>query len=60
MTTLKERLTKWKDSRTTAQKVGDLFFWVLLILLIIPGPRKVISTSINRVALNIKNSLNDP
>lgn len=54
MTTIKDRLTKWKESRTTIQKIGDIFFWVLLILLIIPGPRKVISTSINRVALNIK------
>ena len=55
MATIKERYTKWKESRSTGQKIGDIFFWVLLILLIIPGPRRVISTSINRIALNIKN-----
>ncbi len=55
MPTLKERISNWKETRSTGQKIGDIFFWVLLILLIIPGPRKVISTSINRVALNIKN-----
>ncbi len=54
MATIKERITKWKESRNTWQKAGDIFFWVLLILLIIPGPRRVISTSINRLALNIK------
>ena len=54
MATIKERFTKWKESRSTGQKIGDIFFWVLLILLIIPGPRRVISTSINRIALNIK------
>ena len=55
MSTLKERLVKWKETRSFWQKAGDLFFWVLLVLLILPGPRKVISTSINRVALHIKN-----
>jgi len=54
MTTLKERITRWKESRTTTQRIGDIFFWVLLILLIIPGPRRVISTTLNRVALNMK------
>jgi thiol-disulfide isomerase/thioredoxin len=54
MATIKERFTKWKDSRSTGQKAGDIFFWVLLILLIIPGPRKVISTTVNRVALHLK------
>ncbi len=54
MATLKERISKWKETRNTWQKAGDIFFWLMLILLIIPGPRKVISTSINRVALNIK------
>lgn len=54
MATLKERITKWKETRNTWQKAGDIFFWVMLILLLIPGPRRVISTGINRVALNIK------
>lgn len=55
MATLKERFAHWKESRSTWQKAGDIFFWLLLVLLIIPGPRKVISTSINKVFLNIKN-----
>jgi len=54
MASLKERLTKWKETRNTWQKAGDIFFWLLLILLIIPGPRKVISTAINRAALTVK------
>ncbi len=54
MATVKERITKWKESRSTTQKIGDIFFWVFLILLIIPGPRRVISTTINRLALNVK------
>ncbi len=52
---MKERVRRWKETRTTGQKAGDIFFWLLLILLVIPGPRRVISTSINRVALTIKN-----
>ncbi|MEN8203043.1 MAG: TlpA disulfide reductase family protein [Bacteroidota bacterium] len=55
MATLKERLKQWKESRSAWQKAGDIFFWLLLILLIIPGPRKVISTTVNRVFLTIKN-----
>ena len=31
-----------------------MFFWLLLVLLIIPGPRRVISTAVNRVVLNVK------
>lgn len=60
MPTLKERFSKWKESRTGIQKFGDIFFWLLLILLIIPGPRKVISTGINRVALQIKSPAKIP
>lgn len=37
------------------QKTGDILFWVLLVLLIIPGPRKVIVTNVNRVILHVKN-----
>ena len=55
MATLKERYSKWKETRSKWQKAGDVFFWLLLILLIIPGPRKVISTSVNKVMLNVKN-----
>ena len=55
MASIKERLTKWKETRSLLQKSGDIFFWLLLILLIIPGPRKVISTAVNKVVLNIKN-----
>jgi thiol-disulfide isomerase/thioredoxin len=60
MPTIKERFSKWKESRTGVQKFGDIFFWVLLLLLIIPGPRKVISTGINRVALQIKSPAKIP
>lgn len=55
MTTLKERLSKWKESRSVPQKAGDVIFWLLLVLLIIPGPRKAIVTTVNRVALHLKN-----
>ena len=33
MATLKERFLKWKETRSTLQKAGDIFFWLLLILL---------------------------
>lgn len=55
MATLKERFNKWKETRSIWQKAGDVAFWLLLLLLIIPGPRKTIATVVNRVALHIKN-----
>lgn len=55
MATLKDKYNRWKETRSLGQKAGDIFFWLLLVLLIIPGPRKVISTTVNRVFLNIKN-----
>ena len=54
MPTLKARITKWKDNRSNWQKAGDILFWVLIILFLIPGPRKAIVTNLNRVVLNIK------
>lgn len=54
MATLKERLLKWKETRTIWQKAGDIIFWILLVLLILPGPRKAIATTVNRVVLHIK------
>ncbi len=54
MATIKERFQHWKESRNTWQKAGDIFFWVILILLIIPGPRKAIATTVNRVAMHMK------
>jgi thiol-disulfide isomerase/thioredoxin len=54
MVKLKERWVKWKETRSLWQKAGDIFFWALLILLILPGPRKVISTAVNRAVLHIK------
>ncbi len=54
MATLKERFQKWKETRSFWQKAGDIFFWGLLVLLIIPGPRKAISTTVNRVVLQVK------
>jgi len=55
MATLKEKLRKWKETRSFWQKTGDVLFWVLLVLLILPGPRKVIVTNVNRVMLQVKN-----
>jgi len=54
MPDIKERFQNWKESRSTGQKAGDIFFWVLLLLLIIPGPRKAIATTVNRVAMHMK------
>jgi thiol-disulfide isomerase/thioredoxin len=54
MAKLKERFEKWKTTRSLWQKFGDVFFWLMLILLILPGPRKVITTTVNRVALLVK------
>ena len=34
---IKDRINKWKEERSKWQKAGDIFFWVLLIALIIPG-----------------------
>ena len=55
MATLKDRFQKWKETRSKWQKAGDIFFWLLLIMLIIPGPRKVVSTTVNRISLNVRN-----
>ncbi len=54
MAKLKERFTKWKENRSIWQKVGDILFWVLIILFLIPGPRKTILTGLHRVVLNVK------
>ena len=54
MPTLKERFTNWKEKRSIWQKAGDILFWLLIILFLVPGPRKVIVTNLNRVVLNIK------
>jgi thiol-disulfide isomerase/thioredoxin len=55
MATLKEKFGKWKETRSTWQKTGDVLFWLLLVLLVLPGPRKVIVTNVNRVMLQVKN-----
>ena len=55
MATLKARFEKWKTSRSGWQKAGDIVFWLVLILMILPGPRKVISTGVNKVVLLVKN-----
>jgi thiol-disulfide isomerase/thioredoxin len=54
MATLRERFNKWKETRSRWQKAGDIFFWILLLMLLIPGPRRVISTAVNRVAMIVK------
>ena len=55
MATLKDKFLKWKETRSTWQKTVDVLFWLLLVLLILPGPRKVIATAVNKVALHVKN-----
>ena len=54
MVTLKERINKWKENRKPLQKAGDIIFWILIILFLIPGPRKVIMTTLNRAVLHLK------
>ncbi len=54
MTSIKECFQQWKESRNTRQKAGDIFFWIFLLLMIIPGPRKAIATGVNKVALHMK------
>jgi thiol-disulfide isomerase/thioredoxin len=54
MATLKDKFLSWKEKRSLWQKVLDVLFWLLLILLIVPGPRKVIATHVNRVFLHLK------
>jgi thiol-disulfide isomerase/thioredoxin len=53
MASFKERINKWK-ARKWHQKAGDIIFWLFLILLIIPGPRKHIATGINKVFLHAR------
>lgn len=54
MATLKERYSKWKEKRSIWQKAGDIFFWIVIILLLVPGPRKAIMTTLNRAFLHVK------
>ena len=54
MPSLKERFKKWKEKRSIWQKAGDILFWVLIILFLIPGPRKAIMITINRATLHAK------
>ena len=53
MKTLKGRFDRWKK-RSRWQKAGDIFFWLLLLMLLIPGPRKVIVTGVNKVMLHVR------
>ena len=54
MANIKDRFNRWKEKRSTWQKAGDILFWLLIILFLIPGPRKAILTSLNRVVLHVK------
>jgi len=54
MANIKDRFTKWKEKRSTWQKIGDILFWLLIILFLIPGPRKAILTTLNRAVLYVK------
>lgn len=53
MASLKERYEKWK-TRKLRQKIGDIFFYLIIILMLIPGPRKAITTGVNKVFLVLK------
>ncbi len=53
MASLKNRYNKWK-LRKWHQKAGDIFFWVLILMLLIPGPRKFIATGMNKALLHIR------
>ncbi len=53
MNKIKERYERWKK-RSVFQKAIDIAFWLLLLLLIIPGPRKAIVTGVNKVMLHIR------
>lgn len=54
MATIRERFTKWKEKRSTWQKAGDILFWILIILFLVPGPRKAVLTTLNRAILHVK------
>ncbi len=53
MAPIKERIKKWK-LRKWHQKAGDIFFWALLVMMLIPGPRKFIATGVNKAILNFR------
>ncbi|MCF8225913.1 MAG: TlpA family protein disulfide reductase [Bacteroidales bacterium] len=53
MASLQERLNKWK-ARKWHQKMGDIVFWLFLVMLIVPGPRKFIATNLNKVMLHLR------
>jgi len=55
MATLKEKFQRWRETRSLFQKSLDILFWLILVLLILPGPRKVIATTVNKVVLHVKN-----
>ncbi len=53
MKSLKSRFESWKQ-KTIWQKSGDIFFWALIILLIIPSTRKIIATGLNQAVLHVR------
>jgi thiol-disulfide isomerase/thioredoxin len=53
MAPIKERIEKWK-TRKWHQKAGDIFFWSLLVMMLIPGPRKFLATGLNKIVLNFR------
>jgi len=59
MKPIKERIGKWKE-QTLLHKAGDIFFWVLIILLLIPASRKYIATGVNQIVLHIRKPAADP
>ncbi len=53
MASIKKKFENWK-LRKWYQKAGDIFFWGLLVLLLIPGPRKQIATGVNKAFLHLR------
>jgi len=45
------RLKKYWSKRSLFGRITDLLFYLLIILMIIPGSRKTVATTINKVAL---------
>ncbi|HKK62717.1 MAG TPA: TlpA disulfide reductase family protein [Bacteroidales bacterium] len=53
MQALKERYEKWKLKKWYS-KLGDILFYLFIIAILIPGPRKFVATNVNKVILHIR------
>lgn len=53
MASFKDRFAKWKEKKWY-HKAGDVVFYLFLLAVLIPGPRKFIATNVNKVILHIR------